>query len=126
MGKVADYIPELAKANPNDFGVSICTIDGQRLNIGDSEKTFSVQSTSKPISYALALDDLGPDLVHNHVGHEPSGISFNAVSLNHKGLPHNPLINSGAIMVCSLIKPELEESARFSHVKQFWERLTGG
>lgn len=81
-GKVADYIPELAHADPDLWGVSVCTIDGQRLNIGDSKELFSVQSTSKPISYALALEDVGPKKIHEHVGHEPSGISFNAVSLN--------------------------------------------
>lgn len=123
---MANYIPELAKANPEFFGVSVCTIDGQRLSLGDTKELFSVQSTLKPISYALALEDLGPEKVHNHVGHEPSGISFNAVSLNPKGLPHNPLINSGAIMTCSLIKPEFEESARFSYVQNFWNRLSGG
>jgi glutaminase len=69
---------------------------------------------------------VGPAKVHNHVGHEPSGKSFNAVSLNPKGLPHNPLINAGAIMVCSLIKPELDESSRFSYVSEFWQRLAGG
>lgn len=80
----------------------------------------------KPISYAIALENLGPEKVHQHVGHEPSGVSFNAIHVNPKGLPHNPLINSGAIMVASLIKPELEESARFSYVSKFWQRLAGG
>lgn len=125
-GAVADYIPELAKANPKNWGVSVCTIDGQRLNIGDTEEHFSVQSTSKPITYGIALNDLGPEKVHNHVGHEPSGVSFNAISLNPSGLPHNPLINAGAIMTCSLIKPEMEESARFSYITKFWSRLAGG
>ena len=90
------------------------------MHLGDTDMLFSIQSTSKPISYALALEELGPKKVHTHVGLEPSGVSFNAVSLNPKGLPHNPLINSGAIMVCSLIKPEYEESDRFSYVTKFW------
>ena len=80
----------------------------------------------KPINYAIALENLGTEKVHQHVGHEPSGVSFNAIHVNPKGLPHNPLINSGAIMVASLIKPELEESARFSYVSKFWQRLAGG
>jgi len=55
-GKLADYIPELANQNPNYFGVSVCTVDGQRLHFGDSDKSFSVQSTCKPINYCLALE----------------------------------------------------------------------
>ena len=58
-GNNADYIPELANANPDNWGVSITTIDGQQLNIGDTEELFSIQSTSKPISYAIALGTLG-------------------------------------------------------------------
>ena len=125
QGKPADYIPELAKANPDHFGVSICTVDGQRMSVGDSKVPFSVQSTSKPISYCIALENFGPDKVHEHVGHEPSGVEFNAVTLNSEGKPHNPLINAGAIMVCSLIYPELKQSERFSRMRNMWERLAG-
>jgi glutaminase len=74
----------------------------------------------------MALEELGPEKVHKHVGHEPSGVSFNAVVLDPNGLPHNPLINAGAIMICSLIHPEMEESARFSYITKFWSRLAGG
>jgi glutaminase len=96
------------------------------MKFGDTDQLFSVQSTSKPISYAIALENLGPNKVHKHVGHEPSGVSFNAITLNPQGLPHNPLINAGAIMVCSLIKPEMDESERFSYITDFWSKLSGG
>ena len=58
-GKMADYIPQLEKQNPDHFGLSICTVDGQRLNMGDSDVEFCVQSCSKPISYCIALDEHG-------------------------------------------------------------------
>ena len=96
------------------------------MSYGDTKQLFSVQSTSKPVSYCIALECLGPEKVHNHVGHEPSGVEFNAITLNSDGKPHNPLINAGAIMVCSLIKPEEEESARFSYVMDIWRNLAGG
>jgi len=125
-GKVADYIPFLAKANPDHFGLSVCTVDGQRLNLGDSDVEFCVQSCSKPISYCLALEEHGEDVVHKHVGREPSGIKFNALQLNRMGVPHNPLINSGAIMICSLIKNYLHAADRFDYVLGRWKHLGGG
>lgn len=125
-GAMADYIPQLAKQNPDHFGLSVCTIDGQRLNIGDTDIDFCIQSCSKPITYCLALEEHGVDKVHKHVGREPSGIQFNALKLNKIGLPHNPLINSGAIMSCSLVKNHLEPADRFDYVLEKWEQAAGG
>jgi len=104
---VASYIPQLARVNPEYYGISICTVDGQRYDIGDTEIDFCAQSTSKPITYAIACEHRGEDLVHKHVGREPSGRNFNELVLNDEGLPHNPLINSGAIMTASLVQPNL-------------------
>ena len=103
-GNVADYIPQLARVDPNKLGISITTIDGQQYSIGDIKEYFCVQSCCKPINYAMALEEHGMDKVHHYVGREPSGRSFNELALNKYGKPHNPLINSGAIMTCSLIK----------------------
>ncbi len=125
-GKVADYIPQLARVNPEHYAISICTIDGQRFSLGDAKTNFCLQSTSKPINYCIVHEDLGEDKVHKHIGREPSGLVFNELSLNSRGLPHNPLINAGAIMCCSLIKRELEISDRFEHVTNVWKELTGG
>ena len=70
-GHVADYIPQLARVNPDQYAISICTIDGQQFHLGDYEVPYSIQSTSKPISYALALEEFGEEKVHSHIGREP-------------------------------------------------------
>lgn len=125
QGNVATYIPQLARVNPEFFAVSICTIDGQKLSFGDTEELFCIQSVCKPINYCIALEEHGMDKVHQHIGREPSGIGFNGLVLNHSGLPHNPMINSGAIMSCSLIKPQLDMADRFDHVLDRWNHLSG-
>lgn len=125
-GSVASYIPQLARVPAHKWGLGLCTVDGQRLQLGDAEERFCVQSTCKPINYCLALEDNGAEKVHQHVGFEPSGTSFNDLSLNRDGRPHNPMINAGAIMSCSLIGRELETADRFGHVMALWERLAGG
>ena len=125
-GKVADYIPELGKVNPNNFGISVCTVDGKMFNIGDFNSDFCLQSTSKPFSYCIAREILGSKKVHNHVGYEPSGLAFNAFTLNKQGLPHNPLINAGAIMIASLIGKDKEPADRFNMVKDYINKISGG
>lgn len=104
-GHPASYIPQLNLREPevDRFAVALCTVDGQRHAVGDTQAFFTAQSTSKPISYCLALEEHGPAYVHRFVGHEPSGASFNELTLNKQGQPHNPMINAGAIMSCSLI-----------------------
>lgn len=125
-GAVADYIPQLGRVDPELFGIGACTVDGQRASIGDANKKYCVQSTCKPINYAMALTLNDEAKVHQHVGREPSGRSFNELALNEAGLPHNPMINAGAIMSCSLIKPELDLSDRFDYVMKTWTALSGG
>lgn len=125
-GEVAGYIPQLARVDPDLFAVAVCTIDGQQFALGDDEETFCVQSTCKPITYSIALDELGESVVHRHVGREPSGRGFNELTLTDRGLPHNPMINAGAIMCSSLVKPELSLADRFDHVMQVWNKLCGG
>jgi glutaminase len=103
QGEVVSYIPELASIDGEKFGVSVCTVDGQRFSIGDANTLFSLQSCSKPITYCLVRELFGEEKVHRYVGREPSGKNFNAISLNADGLPHNPMINSGALICSSLI-----------------------
>ncbi len=124
-GKVADYIPQLARIDAEKYGISICSIDGQEFSIGDANEEFCVQSCSKPITYGLAIEEHGLDVVHKYVGREPSGRGFNAFVLNYHGLPHNPMINSGSIMTSSLICPNLNNADRFDYILNIWKRLSG-
>ena len=124
-GNIADYIPQLAKVNPDLFAISICNTKGEFINIGDYNVDFCLQSCSKPLSYCIAHETLGSEYVHSKVGYEPSGQAFNAFVLNKKGLPHNPMINSGAIMVSSLIARNNEPSERFEIVKDYYSKMCG-
>ena len=124
-GKVADYIPQLKRVPADLFALSVCTIDGQSFDLGDSEQKFCVQSTCKPLNYCLALEEHGVDYVHQFIGREPSGRGFNELSLNKDGLPHNPMINAGAIMSSALIKPELNKADRFDFLMQNWKIACG-
>ncbi|XP_068976598.1 glutaminase liver isoform, mitochondrial isoform X5 [Bombus flavifrons] len=128
-GKVASYIPQLARMNPDYWGVSVCTIDGQRFSIGDTSIPFTLQSCSKPLTYAIALDRLGQEVVHQYVGQEPSGRNFNELVLDYNKKPHNPMINAGAILVCSLlkslIKPEMTLAEKFDFTINYFKRLAG-
>ncbi|MCP9824959.1 glutaminase A [Synechococcus sp. EJ6-Ellesmere] len=103
-GAPADYIPELAKANPSDFGISITTVDGRVYEVGDTRKPFTIQSISKPFAYGLALKLFSGEYLATKVGVEPSGDAFNAISLDQKtGRPRNPMINAGAIATTAQI-----------------------
>lgn len=103
-GTVATYIPELAKADPEWFGICVATTDGQVYEIGDARQPFTIQSISKPFVYGLALEDRGRDAVLEKIGVEPTGDAFNSISLAPgSGRPLNPMINAGAIATTSLI-----------------------
>ncbi|MEM6928128.1 MAG: glutaminase A, partial [Myxococcota bacterium] len=125
-GQQADYIPPLASVDPEQFAVALITVDGQHLAIGDADVDFSIQSTCKPFNYCFALEELGEEAVHRHIGREPSGQEFNAYVLQRDNRPHNPMINAGAIMCASLIKQDLPSHKRFQHVLDSWCELTGG
>eukprot|EP01112_Ceratiomyxa_fruticulosa_P002692 TRINITY_DN1286_c0_g1_i2.p1 TRINITY_DN1286_c0_g1~~TRINITY_DN1286_c0_g1_i2.p1 ORF type:complete len:607 (+),score=115.69 TRINITY_DN1286_c0_g1_i2:182-2002(+) len=126
QGHNADYIPELADVDPELFGLAIVTVDGQILTLGNWESAFSIQSCAKPLTYSLSSEIVGIKTLHNFVGQEPSGVAFNAFTLNKNKKPHNPLINSGAIMVCSLYKSDLNLSKRFRSLTEAYTELAGG
>ncbi|XP_022711478.1 glutaminase liver isoform, mitochondrial-like isoform X2 [Varroa jacobsoni] len=129
-GNVATYIPQLAKYSPDFWGVSICTVDGQRFSLGDAEVPFTIQSSGKPLNYAIALSELGADTVHQYVGQEPSGRMFNELVLDYNRKPHNPMVNAGAIIIAStllnLIEPEMRASEKFDWMCQYYRAISGG
>ena len=104
-GKVADYIPELGKADPNALAVACCDMDGQITAAGDTETTITIQSISKVVSLALSMIDCGEKKVFSAVGVDPTADPFNSIMRLEMRAPHrpqNPLINAGAIVVLSL------------------------
>lgn len=100
-GKVADYIPALARVSPRRFGMAVADVDGSLYGIGDWEIPFSIQSVSKVFTLALTLGTPEGEQVWARVGREPSGNPFNSlVQLeNEDGVPRNPFINAGALVV---------------------------
>ncbi|WP_291843673.1 glutaminase A [Maricaulis sp.] len=125
-GALADYIPELAKQDPDAFGLAACTIDGQQMALGDADTGFCQQSVIKPLIYALAMGLNGESQVHRHVGREPSGRRFNELALDPDNRPHNPMINSGAIMCSAMIRPNLPVDARARLLERFVRSAAGG
>ena len=114
-GRVADYIPELAKVDPRQFGATMVTVDGSVFSVGDANVPFSIQSVSKVFSLMLAMTHVKDDL-WSHVGKEPSGNPFNSlVQLEHEnGIPRNPFINAGAIAVTDVLQNHCTESCKLS------------
>jgi glutaminase len=126
-GEVADYIPTLRDADPDKFGIAICTADGQMYSIGDTTVPFSAQSTSKVFNLAMAYEELGPDAVHQLVGVEQSGGVFNdpVLSLDEDSVPRNPMINAGAIGTLAQVRAGQPDSARIRAVLQTWNAMMG-
>lgn len=103
-GAVADYIPELAAAEPDYFGISLVTTEGAVYEAGDTRERFTIQSISKPLTYGLAIDELGEDKVLEHIGVEPTGDAFNSITLDPEtGRPLNPMVNAGAITAVGIL-----------------------
>ncbi len=124
-GKLANYIPELAKVNPELFSICIVTVDGQVYQVGDYQQQFTIQSISKVFAYGLALEDHGRDYVLTRVGVEPTGDSFNAIILDEKSKrPYNPMVNAGAIATTSLIKGS-GATERLNRVLDMFRKYTG-
>ncbi|HWV53581.1 glutaminase A [Pseudorhodoplanes sp.] len=123
-GAVANYIPELNKADPARFGVAIATIDGHVYEVGDSAYPFTIQSVSKAFVFGLALELLGADHVESFVGVEPSGEAFNSIRLNANNQPFNPMVNAGAIACSGLIYAARRDEA-FELIRSILGRCAG-
>ncbi|MFC8047481.1 glutaminase A [Nocardia sp. NPDC057353] len=104
-GAVADYIPVLAAADPELFGIAVAEVSGALHSAGDAEAGFSIQSIAKAFVYAMVCDELGHDTVRERVGVNNTGLSFNsviAIELNN-GHPMNPMVNAGALATTALV-----------------------
>jgi glutaminase len=117
-GDVATYIPELARVDPDLFGIAVAIVDGHVYEIGDSRHAFTIQSVSKAFMFGLALQDHGRDALVARVGVEPTGDPFNAIVLDEAAnRPPNPMVNAGAIAVTGLIEG--------SDAPDRWTRIIG-
>jgi glutaminase len=125
-GKVADYIPALAKIDSAKFGVAVAGVDGDVFTLGDAEEPFSIQSVSKVFTLTLALGRVGEGL-WKRVGREPSGTAFNSiVQLEHEqGIPRNPFINAGAIVVADTLLSGHEPRETLGEVLSFMRHVSG-
>lgn len=124
-GKLAAYIPELASVDPTGFGLSVSSSDGFVYESGDTDIEFTIQSISKPFTYALALDQIGQNAVDAKIGVEPSGEAFNEISVDDTTkVPKNPMISAGAIATVSLV-PGATPDERFERIGDFYSACAG-
>jgi glutaminase len=115
-GEVAQYIPELARVNPDLFGICVVTVDGEVYSVGNVEESFTLQSLVNPFTYGIALERVGRERVLENVGVEPTGNPFHAIVLERgTNRPLNPLVNAGAIAIASML-PGNDPTARFNTV----------
>ncbi len=124
-GELAGYIPELTRVDPNGFGVALSSSDGFIYESGDAAVEFTIQSISKPFTYALALDSAGCAAVDAKIGVEPSGEAFNEISVDKiTKRPKNPMINAGAIAAVSLV-PGSSPDERFALIQDYYSAFAG-
>ncbi len=126
-GKVASYIPELGKADPMALGAAIADVKGNIYTAGDYDQLFTMQSISKVVTLSLALMELGEDIVFSKVGMEAVADPFNSImrlEMDKPHKPHNPFINSGAIVLASIL-PYSDNDAKMDAILDMTRQLTG-
>lgn len=124
-GSVANYIPELAKANPSDFGIAVYDATGTLYTSGASSKLFTIQSISKAFALLYTLETIGPESVFSRVGKEPTGDPFNSIirlETSSQRKPFNPFINAGAIVISSML-PGTSPHEKVTNLCSFLARL---
>ena len=125
-GSLASYIPELTKANPNWFAISIVTKEGEIFEIGDIQENFTIQSISKVFVYGMALEDCDRKTLLEKIGVEPTGDPFNSVIRldENSKRPDNPMVNAGAIATAGLIKGS-NPTEKLNRMLQMFRRYIG-
>lgn len=126
-GKVADYIPALAEVQKEQFAMTVTLADGTVYSVGDSKKSFSIQSISKVFTFTLALDIYSKEL-YKRVGVEPSGNPFNSlIQLEYEnGIPRNPFINAGAIVITDALISHYKDEYKTLEVIMYFIREISG
>ena len=129
-GRVATYIPELARADPNAFAICVATADGTIYEVGDTRTPFTIQSISKPLTYAAVLDLHGEAAIRSRIGVEPTGEAFNAITLAPgAGTPFNPMVNAGAIAAVGMVPGDAAATigmpSRIEHLLEAYGRFVG-
>lgn len=117
-GKNADYIPYLANIDKTLFGISICLLNGQIIEVGDTEYCFGIESVSKVHTAILALRQYGAEKLLDMIGADATGLPFNSIiaMLLENDHPSTPLVNAGAISACSMVKPTGDAKAKWEAI----------
>lgn len=124
-GTLASYIPELARAEPDHFGLALMSTKGRLFTVGDVDVPFTIQSVSKAFSYCLALEWVGSEAVLQRVGVEPSGDAFNAIEFDPVSRrPFNPMVNAGAITVAGILR-DVHQGNAFAAVMARFSQAAG-
>lgn len=124
-GEVSDAFPVLRNVDPDVFAISVATVEGDVFHVGAADEQFTIQSISKPIAYALALEQHGSEFLESKVGMEPTGEDYDSViKLDDQGRPYNPMVNSGAVVTTSSILQRSQDD-REQELLQYFSRFAG-
>lgn len=126
-GKNADYIPFLAKIDPNLFGIAVCLPTGEVIETGDTNYVFGIESVSKVFTAVLVLKQYGAEEILNKIGADATGLPFNSIMaiLLEKDHPSTPLVNAGAITADSMVKPIGDSEGKWSAIIDNMAALSG-